>query len=247
MLRGCPGADFEIGGHTDSQGPAAANLSLSTERAEAVVAALREEDLPLVTFSARGYGADVPVGDNATEAGRALNRRIAFTLVDPDAPTAAAPAGQGSEAAEEAGAARACGDAAAAILASATIEFEAGSATIAPGSAPTITALADALAACPDGRFEVAGHTDAQGSDAGNDRLSTRRAEAVVAALGAARADLPVLVAHGYGESRPIADNGTEDGRARNRRIEIAPLMPGPETPAVEASAGQEAVPHGPQ
>ena len=84
VLRGCPGADFEIGGHTDSQGSAEANQGLSERRAQAVLAALRAEDLPMVRLTARGFGAGDPVADNASEAGRASNRRIEFRLVAPD-------------------------------------------------------------------------------------------------------------------------------------------------------------------
>ena len=84
VLRGCPGANFEIGGHTDSQGSAEANQQLSDVRSQAVLAALEAEDLPFVGLSARGFGADDPVADNASESGRAENRRIEFTLVDPE-------------------------------------------------------------------------------------------------------------------------------------------------------------------
>ena len=71
MLRGCPGADFEIGGHTDSQGASDANRRLERTPRRAVLAALRAEDLPLVRLTARGFGADDPVADNATDTGRA--------------------------------------------------------------------------------------------------------------------------------------------------------------------------------
>ena len=84
VLRTCPGADFEIGGHTDSQGSADANRTLSDARARAVLEALRAADLPLVRLTARGFGADDPVADNATDTGRAENRRIEFTLLAPD-------------------------------------------------------------------------------------------------------------------------------------------------------------------
>ena len=85
VLRGCPGARFEIGGHTDSQGAAEVNQRLSEQRAEAVLVALRAENLPRIRLEARGHGADQPIADNDTEEGRARNRRIALTLI-PDAP-----------------------------------------------------------------------------------------------------------------------------------------------------------------
>jgi OOP family OmpA-OmpF porin len=82
----CPPLDFEIAGHTDSAGAADRNQALSEARAEAVRAALEAADLPHMRFQARGYGADQPIADNATEEGRAANRRIAFTLIPERAP-----------------------------------------------------------------------------------------------------------------------------------------------------------------
>ena len=82
----------------------------------------------------------------------------------------------------------------------------------------------------PDRRFEVAGHTDARGTDEYNHRLGQRRAISVVEHL--ARAGVPAerLVVRSYGESRPIAPNARPDGsddpegRALNRRVEIVDL-----------------------
>jgi OOP family OmpA-OmpF porin len=210
VLRGCPGAEFEIAGHTDAEGPEAVNRKLSEDRAAAVVAALEAEDLPLVTLVARGYGAARPVADNDTPDGRARNRRIEFNLgpvAEPELPPAAAPAD--------------CIAAVDAILAERTLEFEPGAAELTAASAPVVEAIGAALAGCPDAVVEIGGHTDAQGSESGNLALSERRAEAVLAALqaGAAPDALPELVARGYGEAEPVADNDSEEGRAQNRRI----------------------------
>ena len=83
---------MEIAGHTDSTGSESGNLRLSQERADAVLAALRAEDLPLPGLTARGYGEADPVADNGTADGRAANRRIAFNLG-----TAEGDAGDGSQ------------------------------------------------------------------------------------------------------------------------------------------------------
>ncbi|MFT3973223.1 MAG: OmpA family protein [Amaricoccus sp.] len=258
VLRGCPGAELEIGGHTDSQGSPEANRRLSEARAQAVLAALRAENLPQVGLVARGYGADDPVADNATEPGRAKNRRIEFTLVAPAsigdalAPAAPAPAAQAGPAAQadpaqadargdvDAAAAGACAARASDLTARTPIVFEPGSSTLADESAPVIAAIADALRACPAAAIDVAGYTDAQGSEAGNLRLSQARAEAVLAALRKPDLPLPNLVAHGYGEANPVADNATEDGRAKNRRIEFVPVatpQPTPEDASARAAA----------
>lgn len=74
----CAGSPIEIGGHTDSQGPEELNLRLSQARAESVVRALAERGVPADRMVARGYGEEVPIASNQTDAGRARNRRIEF-------------------------------------------------------------------------------------------------------------------------------------------------------------------------
>jgi outer membrane protein OmpA-like peptidoglycan-associated protein len=73
----------------------------------------------------------------------------------------------------------------------------------------------------PRARFEVQGHTDNQGSDKVNDPLSQQRAEAVVKALASLGVDDFNLKAVGKGSHVPVADNKTEAGRAKNRRVEF--------------------------
>ena len=73
----------------------------------------------------------------------------------------------------------------------------------------------------PDVRISVDGHTDARGTDAYNDRLSERRAQAVVDRLTRLGVSRSRLEPQGYGESRPVATNETEEGRAQNRRVEL--------------------------
>jgi OOP family OmpA-OmpF porin len=73
----------------------------------------------------------------------------------------------------------------------------------------------------PNATFEVAGHTDAVGSDAYNQNLSERRAGSVRSYLVDQGVDASRMTAVGYGESQPVADNGTAAGRAENRRVEL--------------------------
>jgi len=75
------GTRIEVGGHTDSTGDAAANLALSQQRADAVATRLTQLGAPPERLFAKGYGQAEPVADNTTEAGRAMNRRMAFTLL----------------------------------------------------------------------------------------------------------------------------------------------------------------------
>jgi len=87
---------------------------------------------------------------------------------------------------------------------------------------PEGRATLDRLAPCwSHGRFEVEGHTDGTGTDAANQSLSERRANAVVDQLVRDGIDASSLSAQGYGSSRPIADNATPEGRAKNRRVEF--------------------------
>lgn len=76
------GLRAEIGGHTDSTGSDDANLALSLARAQAVRAALLARGLPEGALTAEGYGASVPVADNATDEGRAANRRTAVRWIE---------------------------------------------------------------------------------------------------------------------------------------------------------------------
>ena len=101
------------------------------------------------------------------------------------------------------------------------ILFETGKATLKPESMEEIQKVADYMKKNPSVRFEVQGHTDNQGSDKINDPLSQQRAEAVVKALAQLGCDEFNLRAVGKGSHEPVADNKTDAGRAKNRRVEF--------------------------
>jgi outer membrane protein OmpA-like peptidoglycan-associated protein len=101
------------------------------------------------------------------------------------------------------------------------ILFETGKATLKPESMEEIQKVADYMKKNPQARFEVQGHTDNQGSDKVNDPLSQQRAEAVVKALEGLGCDPFNMRAVGKGSHEPVADNKTEAGRAKNRRVEF--------------------------
>ena len=101
------------------------------------------------------------------------------------------------------------------------ITFEPGSATIAADSLDVMNAIADILRECGDLRLEIQGHTDSQGREVMNQQLSQARAQSVLNELRSRRILTTNFVAKGYGESQPIADNSTEEGREANRRIEF--------------------------
>ncbi len=108
-----------------------------------------------------------------------------------------------------------------AVLDRATIHFESDSDRIRPESMKLLEEVARILNTCPKTRVLIAGHTDATGSATYNQSLSERRAAAVGRALVKLGVSASRFTAVGYGESRPVADNDTEEGRAKNRRIEF--------------------------
>jgi OmpA-OmpF porin, OOP family len=101
------------------------------------------------------------------------------------------------------------------------IHFATGKAEILPESRPIIDEIVSLLKNRPRLRIGVEGHTDNTGTPAFNNALSNARAKAVVEAIAAAGISPNRLDPMGYGQERPVADNRTEDGRAKNRRVEL--------------------------
>lgn len=101
------------------------------------------------------------------------------------------------------------------------INFDSGKATIKPDSKSVIDEVVKALQSQPDLKVKVEGHTDNVGNEAANQQLSEDRAKAVMEAVVAAGVDPSRLSSAGFGMSKPIADNNTEEGRAQNRRVEL--------------------------
>jgi OOP family OmpA-OmpF porin len=99
------------------------------------------------------------------------------------------------------------------------VNFEYNSADLTGESRPRLNQAAATLEKNPSIVVEVAGHTDSAGSENYNQSLSERRAASVKDYLVAAGIDAGRLTARGYGESRPVADNDTDAGRAENRRV----------------------------
>jgi OOP family OmpA-OmpF porin len=100
-------------------------------------------------------------------------------------------------------------------------QFDSGSAELTRDCERALDQVARALRAAPSARLIVEGHTDNIGAREVNRRISERRAKAVKAYLLAKGIDSHHAIAIGYGDSRPIADNATPDGRKKNRRIEF--------------------------
>jgi OOP family OmpA-OmpF porin len=108
-----------------------------------------------------------------------------------------------------------------AALANRTIEFESGKATLTDSGRAICDQMSVALLKLKDKKVELIGHTDNAGARANNLTLSQARAEAVKAYVAGKGIKPDSISVSGEGPDRPIADNRTADGRARNRRIEF--------------------------
>lgn len=126
------------------------------------------------------------------------------------------------------------------ILKDQKITFEPGSGTLDENAGPIIDEIAAVLVDCAGVQLEIQGHTDSQGRESMNQALSQTRAQSVLNALHKRRLLTGSFVAKGYGESQPIADNDTEEGREANRRIEFVLIRPEPEPETEESSSSEE-------
>lgn len=107
------------------------------------------------------------------------------------------------------------------ITLSGSVLFQSNKSALLPQAQAKLNEVADALLATKERRLIVEGHTDSQGSDSHNLTLSQQRAESVRSFLISRGYDAGLIEAKGIGESRPIADNSSPEGRANNRRVEI--------------------------
>jgi len=99
--------------------------------------------------------------------------------------------------------------------------FDTGQATLQPASQEQLTNIADILRAYPQVKIRIGGYTDNTGDPAANLQLSEQRADNVMAELVRLGIDPARMTAKGYGAEDPIADNSTEEGRQKNRRISL--------------------------
>jgi outer membrane protein OmpA-like peptidoglycan-associated protein len=108
------------------------------------------------------------------------------------------------------------------------ILFDTGSADLKAEAVAQLTKVGDIMAKYSDNRVRVEGHTDASGSDDFNQKLSERRAASVKTVLVSRGVQEGQITVVGSGEKKPIADNTTQDGRAKNRRVELHIDVPNP-------------------
>ena len=108
------------------------------------------------------------------------------------------------------------------------LNFDSGASQIKPQNFDLLAKVEKAIDVFPRSELIIEGHTDSHGGDDLNQTLSQERAESVQQyMINAMRIPTYRLIATGYGETRPVASNETESGRARNRRIDIV-IKPNP-------------------
>ena len=101
------------------------------------------------------------------------------------------------------------------------VNFEFDKARLTANARGILDNVGDALTKAPEIKVEIGGHTDSKGSDEYNQKLSERRAKSVVEYLTSKGIAGGRMTSVGYGESKPVADNATDEGRELNRRVEL--------------------------
>lgn len=118
------------------------------------------------------------------------------------------------------------------------VTFDVGSASLKPSFRATLDQVAQSLKDYPDSLIDVYGHTDSTGSDAFNQTLSENRARTVANYLMSQGVSAARIRSQGFGETMPVADNATIEGRAKNRRVEIKIVPVTQEDVAAAKAAG---------
>jgi outer membrane protein OmpA-like peptidoglycan-associated protein len=108
------------------------------------------------------------------------------------------------------------------------ILFDSGSDSLKAEGIVELNKMADVLAKYSDDRVKIEGHTDSVGDQKHNQALSEKRAHAVKTVLVSRGVQEKQIEVFGFGETKPVADNGTADGRAKNRRVELHIDVPNP-------------------
>jgi outer membrane protein OmpA-like peptidoglycan-associated protein len=118
------------------------------------------------------------------------------------------------------------------------VTFDVGSSTLKPTFRDTLDKIAESMKQYPNSLIDVYGHTDSTGSDAFNQTLSESRARTVAGYLSSRGVSAARIRSQGFGETMPVGDNNTAEGRQKNRRVEIK-IVPISQEDVNAAKAGQ--------
>lgn len=192
-----PGTKVEIRGHTDDVGSEALNMDLSKRRAEAVKAYLAGKGVRSEDMTTVGLGEMQHIAPNDTPEDREQNRRVTLQFLE----VSRLPPGE--------------------ELTLRGVTFRSGSAQLTPADKLIVDSVVGYVQSRPSYAIEVQGYTDDRGSDELNQKLSEARAKAVADYLVSKGVDAARVTSAGYGETKPVAANDTDAGRAQNRRVTL--------------------------
>ncbi|MCB9247129.1 MAG: OmpA family protein [Ignavibacteriales bacterium] len=226
VLKKYPDANVEIEGHTDNMGDEKYNQLLSENRAKSVKNYLVSKGITASRLTTIGYGEAKPIEDNTTEYGRAVNRRIEFKITNESNIKIkdARPDVNGSmldqdSSPEEQNIADAISKGEKLVFTN--INFFVDSDNITDPSKKILDNVSNVLKKMSDVNVEIQGHTDSDGTEEYNQGLSEKRAISVKNYLVKSGISIDRLTTKGFGESKPITENTTKEGKAKNRRIEF--------------------------
>ncbi len=231
VLKKYPDEKIEILGHTDNWGSDDYNMDLSERRAISVRKYLIAQGVDSTRLFTAGCGERMPIADNNTSEGRAINRRIEFSIYD--GVTSKCPKVEDEQLNDES-----LGDtytndeekridgalAAGEKLSFTNVRFKVDSDELTEPSMKILDNVVTVLNKRKDLKLEIQGHTDSDGAAVYNQDLSERRAVSVKNYLVNNGINRDRLTTIGYGETNPVASNTTKEGKAKNRRIEFMPV-----------------------
>ncbi len=244
VFKSCSQLHLLVAGHTDSDGSEAYNLKLSQKRADAVKGYLVKKGLDSDHLVSLGYGEFSPLVANNSAKNKARNRRIEFHIVkaedlkkfQDDQATYRAKlksskvvesAHQKVEESDQQSTLmmekhlRRCQNIINRILSQNKIYFTLSRKSIEPSSRKTARDIARLIKLCPYTQIIIQGYTDSIGTEKRNLEISRQKAETLKRFLVSQGVDAKRIKAVGLGESNPLGDNETVEGRAKNRRVEI--------------------------
>jgi len=235
----CPKKRISIGGHTDSTGSAAYNLDLSSNRAKSVKAYMVKKGITEKRLLAIGYGELNPIASNETKELRAKNRRIEFNVADgkniatiikpktikvtptPTTKVTTKKVVHKKSVITKGKDSSYCKEKFRSILENDKIYLSMDRKAVSKRSYALLNSLVKVAKSCPTTKIMIESHTDSIGSTKDNLILSKTKAETIKRYMTNKGIKSSRVISVGFGESKPITDNSTPQGRKQNRRVKI--------------------------